>query len=58
MADPTIPSFSEQLWSEQVGLAGGTNEEGPGYVFSSGRTYVKTPYDPPVPIPQPEEPTP
>jgi hypothetical protein len=58
MADPTIPSFSDQLWSEQVGLAGGTNEDGPGYTFSSGRTFVKTPYDPPVPPPQDGEVTP
>jgi hypothetical protein len=58
MADPTIPSFTDQLWSEQVGLAGGTNEDGPGYVFSSGRTFIKTPYDPIPPAPQEPEPQP
>lgn len=55
MPDPIAPVFTEQLWSDQVGLAGGPNDDGPGYVFSSGRKYVKTPYDAPVPPPQDPE---
>lgn len=55
MADPTIPSFTTQLWSDEVGLAGGPDAEGPGYTFSNGRTFIKTPYDPAVaPEPEPE----
>lgn len=51
MADPTIPSFSERLWSEEVGRAEANETAVPqiGYRFSNGRTFAAIQYDPPVP---------
>lgn len=50
-ADPTIPTFSERLWSEEVGIMDANSPPPPpiGYRFSNGRTFAPTPYDPPVP---------
>jgi hypothetical protein len=44
------PTFSTQLWSEEVGLMGEPVSEGPGYIFSGGRTFARTPYDPVAPV--------
>lgn len=54
MTDPrTVPSFTTQLWSDEVGLADAAEPPTPaiGYRFSNGRKFVQTPYDAPVPPP-------
>lgn len=57
MPDPTIPSFTTQLWSNEVGLVdpdANTPSPGGSYTFSSGRTRTdNTLYDRP---PQDDEP--
>lgn len=48
MPDPrTIPTFTTQLWSEEVGIAEATDRitADIGYRFSSGREFVIPPYD-------------
>lgn len=51
MADPTIPSFSTRLFSDEVGIADATlpAQTNIAYRFSSGRTFAELKYDPPVP---------
>jgi hypothetical protein len=50
MPDPTIPSFTTQLWSNEVGLAdpeANTPSPGGTYTFSNGRTRTDNSlYDP------------
>lgn len=51
--NPLVPSFSERLWSDEVGMVAGP-EPAPfrGYEFSSGRSFVApmaTPPDEPEP---------
>lgn len=57
MADPTIPSFTTRLWSEEVGIWEANEPPLPpvGYRFSNGRTFAPSPYDPPVPPAVPPE---
>lgn len=53
--DPrTIPSFTDRLWSEEVGMAAGgdVSEVVEQYKFSNGRTFsARYPYGPPVATP-------
>lgn len=50
--DPrAIPSFSTELWSEEVGRAEASEpvQALVGYRFSNGRTFAPPQYDAPVP---------
>ena len=48
MADPVAPTFSERLWSEEVGIANADEELKPipAYEWNNGRTFYQPKNDP------------